>query len=545
MTSAYARFGEVIIDYEKLSDQDRNYISRLLETKQPDEIFNRIDLRYSPVVSVDELSEISKKAEFIYALYHFMNKEDIELSTNWRVYSTDLVNRICVCLRPIAGKWIWQQDNYVETKSRWRLQDEYRKAARNLLNALEEILEHLYPVFDSVDPQPIVEAIATYLLPEDPWALSESSRIAKSLIEMYTPVPFEQEDIGKKILAETLRPIFKSAKHKNVSSAGRFSSSREHDLRNGLDSDDESPWTVQRPEAASLLHFVLSSSDAKFMSDNWPLLVPSILAIIDDPDPVYKTRGCSMLHLLLSKANAQFILVTGIAGIFWDALMTCVAYLPLGSSNVTVTESVKLLDIAYTDLILLSSIRSQDTGSKNTSTSLVTKIDDREMQKQQSKYLGSIVMEGIYLGMRLCGEQVEIANLLMDKLGIIAKSMGIFFVIYLQKVIEILVKILSDPFGTAYPPLLHTTLSTLNVVMESAAPRLTAYRFMILKGLVFCWRQTCANDISEEMLSLKDHLRATTTNLAVIVNKQVGGCEWDKTVREVVKLDENLDMLFH
>ncbi|KAK9256626.1 hypothetical protein V1507DRAFT_490236 [Lipomyces tetrasporus] len=435
MTSAYARFGEVIIDFEKLSDQDRIYISQLLETKQPDEIFNRSDLRYSPVVSVDELSEISKKAEFIYALYHFINKEDIDLSTKWRAYSSDLVNRICVCLRPIAGKWIWHQDDYVETKSRWRLQDEYRKTALKLLYALEEILKHLYPVFDNVDPQPVVEAIATYLHPGDPWALSESNRIAKSLIETYTPVPFEQENIGKQILAETLRPIFKSAKHKNVSSAGRLSTSREHDLQNGFNSD-ESPWTVQRPEAASLLHFVLSSADAKFMSDNWPLLVPSILAIIDDPDPVYKTRGCSMLQLLLSKANVQFILVTGIAGIFWDALMTCLAYLPLGSSNVTVTESVKLLDIAYTDLILLSSIRSQDTGSKRMSTSLVTKIDDREMQRRQSKYLGSIVMEGVYLGMRLCGEQVEIANLLIDKLGIIAKSMGIFFVLYLQVSVE-------------------------------------------------------------------------------------------------------------
>ncbi|KAK9362023.1 hypothetical protein V1504DRAFT_480692 [Lipomyces starkeyi] len=434
MASAYAQFCDNIADFQKLSDQERSYIRQLLETKTQNEVFNKDDLQYTTGVSVDELSEISKKAQFLYALFHFINTEESDLSAEWRTYTTDLLNRICVLLRPPTGKWIWAQDEFVETKSRWKLQQEYRKTALNLLKALAEVLEYLYPVFDNLDSRTVVEAIATYLLPEDPWRTSESNRIAKSMIEMYTPVPFDTEDIGKQILAETLRPIFKSAKHKNVSSAGRHSSSREHELRIPFDIDDELPWTSQRPEAASLLHFVLSSADTKFMSDNWPLLVPSILAIIDDVDPVYKTRGCSTLHLLLLKVNPQVILVTGIAGIFWDALMACLAYLPLGSSNVTVTESVNLLDITYTDLILLSSIRSQDTGSKTVPIDLVSVVDAREIQKRQSKYLGSIIIEGIYSGMRLCGEHVEVADLLISKLGIIAKNMDIYFVIYLQVV---------------------------------------------------------------------------------------------------------------
>ncbi|KAK9234780.1 hypothetical protein V1525DRAFT_349573 [Lipomyces kononenkoae] len=432
MASAYAQFGNNVTDYEKLIDQERSYVLKLLRTTTPDQIFNRNELQYTASVSIEELSEVSKKAQFLYASFHFINREEIDLSAEWTTYTINLIDRICICLRPITGRWIWAHSEFDEAKSRWDLQQQYKKTAVNLLKALAEGLEYLCPVFDNVDARTIVEAIATYLLPDDPWCTSESNRIAKVLIDLYCPVPFDPEESGARILAETLRPVFKSAKHRNVSAAGRLSTSREHELRISFDTDDESPWTAQRPEAASLLHFVLSSADATFMSNNWPLLVPSILAIMDDQDPVYKARGCSILYLLLTNANPQVILVTGIAGIFWDALMTCLTYLPLGSSNVTVTDAVKLLDISYTDLIILSSIRSQDTASKTVSKHLVTTADAREIRKRQAKYLGSIIMEGIYSGMSLCGAQVEVAELLMAKLGIIAKNMEITFVVYLQ-----------------------------------------------------------------------------------------------------------------
>ena len=57
----------------------------------------------------------------------------------------------------------------------------------------------------------------------------------------------------------------------------------------------------------------------------------------------------------------------------------------------------------------------------------------------------------------------------------------------IQDMVPLLSDILSEPFGTAYPPLLIATIQTLQTIILTDWPRISAHRAEVLRGLTFCW----------------------------------------------------------
>ena len=58
---------------------------------------------------------------------------------------------------------------------------------------------------------------------------------------------------------------------------------------------------------------------------------------------------------------------------------------------------------------------------------------------------------------------------------------------YLQDIIPILQTTLSNPFGSAHPPLLITTLTTTMFVILNGHPRIWKWRSELFAGLCACW----------------------------------------------------------
>lgn len=282
----------------------------------------------------------------------------------------------------------------------------------------------------------------------------------------------------------------------------------------------------------------------QFTVNNWSLVVPPALTILDDPNPAYKTRGCQILHMVLLQTPPQFILVRGLTDLFWESLLACLSYLPFGTSNITLEESIHLLNESYDALITLASIRAQDIGSKTAISNLSAAngnvgLSSPEYKLKYAKYLGQILVEGIYHVISISGEQVRIAQLLVQKLGVIASNMKIYFVIHLQNSIKMLINILSDPFITAYPPLLVTTLDTLDIIIENTAPRISIYKFQILKGLLVSWKKTCESDEHGTNLdNVKKKLYATAKLLKT--KTTLGDVEAEKNWGEIVAAVEDL-----
>ena len=139
----------------------------------------------------------------------------------------------------------------------------------------------------------------------------------------------------------------------------------------------------------------------------WPLLVPPILALIDDSSIGYKILGCSSLLLFLASVPPIILGRTGLGKIFEDALMPCLMYLPTLTEE---ADSVALLEQAYPALVRLACVR----------------FPDDEQRRLRSNGLDRVLQYGILKGYAHAGEHVKIAEVLMRNVFELSQMLGIY-----------------------------------------------------------------------------------------------------------------------
>lgn len=191
------------------------------------------------------------------------------------------------------------------------------------------------------------------------------------------------------------------------------------------------------------------------------------------------------MTLFLKTVAPPLLQRTGLGEVFQNALMPCLLYLP---SLVVETESIEILEAAYVAVILLNQV--QFPGEK--------------YRLQRTNSLEKVLMDGIFKGYAHAGENVRIAELLVQKMIDLVRELGIEVVKYskvlpchqsplgiangsLKHIFPLLSEILSRPFATAYPPLLQISLQAIQVLVVIIWPRVKYHRSKLLEGLAICW----------------------------------------------------------
>lgn len=146
---------------------------------------------------------------------------------------------------------------------------------------------------------------------------------------------------------------------------------------------------------------------------HWPLLIPPLLALIDDSTIRFKVRGCEFLTLFLKTVPSPLLQRTGLGEVFQNALMPCLLCLPslVGEEN----ESIEILEAAYVAVILLNQVQFPGRGKNRT---------------QRMISLEKVLTDGIFKGYAHAGENVKIAELLIQKIISLVKELGIEVVKY-------------------------------------------------------------------------------------------------------------------
>lgn len=163
--------------------------------------------------------------------------------------------------------------------------------------------------------------------------------------------------------------------------------------------------------------FSFTVHQTPLIENNWPLLIPPILALVDDSSIFYKVKGCKILSQFLQNVPETFLQRTGIGEVFHDALMSCLLYLP---SLAEERESLMLLRYAYPAVFALTRARcpsSQD-------------------NEDRLKILDSILRRGIMKGFAYGGEKPQMALLLFEQLRIMVSDMGLAICKHLTVSIE-------------------------------------------------------------------------------------------------------------
>ncbi|KAL8793699.1 MAG: hypothetical protein Q9195_003748 [Heterodermia aff. obscurata] len=193
---------------------------------------------------------------------------------------------------------------------------------------------------------------------------------------------------------------------------------------------------------------------------------------------------------------------TGLGEVFQEALTPCLLYLPELTPE---AESLQLLSAVYPTL--LSLIR--------------TRFPEARDQRSMQKTLDHLFRYGILKGYAHAGDNVRIAEFLVRRMTDVVNEMGmasckhlkivlceaglgyksskhlhyglslisarVRSLTHLQQIVPLLSAVLSDPFATAYPPLLLAALQAIQSVIIIDWSRMEYHGGEILRSLIICW----------------------------------------------------------
>ncbi|KAF9694374.1 hypothetical protein EKO04_007381 [Ascochyta lentis] len=339
--------------------------------------------------------------------------------------------------------------------------------------------------------------------------------------------------LASHFLKLTIPPFFPQTKSRNAFEA----------------SSKPAPWKDPHNEyVLGVLGWSILALDRKAIEQNWHLLVPPILKMMDDAEAKDKARGCQLLQQLLSalmnkprpndvltkptssfspQASATFLARTGYHEVFASTLWPLFTYIP---SLTPEPESVTIFQSLYDPLRSLAQLSpSADT---------------------QRHFLDKLIREGILAPLSHLPTPCSYPHLacaMLDQLPETMTLLGIETVKHLPSLIPLLVSILQDPFVLAHGDLCRAALAALQSLLLNTWPRVPAHRAGIVLGLCVL-RQRCEEEGGEAAVvvatQITHELKRTAGLLDVILSQSEVQEQWTEEKRELVHADEGLEGFF-
>ncbi|MCJ1477733.1 hypothetical protein MMC13_006406 [Lambiella insularis] len=408
----------------------------------------------------------------------------------------------------------------------------YRLMAIAGLRLLARV-QYLVPALHDNLSLDLLTCLASYTDERDPWTESEAARAAKALLEQL----IDASIAGKLTFTSTLisgllqgrvKPLFLRSKNIAITAQGRKANYPVPIATNPSDSEVElKQWKFRDIYIVTVFGWILSVLDVRILityangtntvqestlEEHWPLVIPPLLAILDDEAISNKVKGCELLERFLTITPASLLHRTGLGEVFQDTLLPCLSYLP---SLTPEDESLSLLGAVYPALLSLIRARYPDPAS---------------VAKKMTT-LDKILRVGILKGFAYAGEHVRIATILMCKTTDLISEMGIMSVRRLKDILPLITGVLSAPFSPAHPPLLLAAALALQCLILNAWPRMSYYRGEVLKGLTLSWCMLNEDHRrSDELSRVRDVLRQNAALLREVLGKD------SETMQEVYQL---------
>lgn len=394
----------------------------------------------------------------------------------------------------------------------------------------------------------ILLAGACFVNQQNPWVTSESYNATSMLMNVWVQDTHLANTFWPAIdfiLKERIRPLFAKTKNPAITSAGRKNFHPQTLPRFGASDLDASakPWKTTDVYVASVLSWILSQyrpEDKAQFETHFQLFVPTILAMIDDNNIPFKTKGCALLIQLLQpiqESGSDILRRTNLTSVFEDAVTPCLLSLP---SITPEDRSLELLGEAYP--ALLSTLKTAYKGPTQ------SEQDKEAYTTSLAKILRSNLISSFHhvsSGTPASFPHPRLSTFLLQKITIVINELGIHTTKYLQEIIPVLHTTLSNPFGTAHPPLLLAAAAATQAVIKNAHPRIWRWRGEILSGLSSCWLHIAedSRDSVPELAKLKRELRQTLQVLKVVLLNPVA-IAGDAPEPEQLQVKENVEKEF-
>ncbi|KAL3467762.1 hypothetical protein BJX64DRAFT_273776 [Aspergillus heterothallicus] len=364
-------------------------------------------------------------------------------------------------------------------------------------------LASLVPIEATPAAQNIVVALASFTSQDDAWTTHDAWSSATTLLERFTADTKSSSfwNILESILKSQIKPLFAKAKNPAITASGRKNLHPiplpRFDL-SVLDPETK-PWKLHGGHITRVFAWIVEQyqiSDRVYLETHFPLLVPPILALIDDESVPFRRRGCILLTQLLNsirKSKSDILRRTNLSSVFEDAIRPCFHSLP------TITpedDSIQLLEAAYPALrsllqtsykpVILSANRGSLVSSKEEEIFLSTTIKtlrDHLIPSFHHTSSTNTASDSTFASF----PHPRLSTLLLNQITATCVDLGPHTTKYLQDVIPLLYSTLSNPFGPAHPPLLLSAISAARTLILTAHPRIWIWRGELLGAICSCW----------------------------------------------------------
>ncbi|RLM00555.1 hypothetical protein CFD26_107611 [Aspergillus turcosus] len=399
--------------------------------------------------------------------------------------------------------------------------------AVSVLAALDSLLR----IQKSAHATDVITALASFRSEQDSWTTRETYMTSKRILESFsTNVRGEADStfwsLVARILKERVKPVFAKTKNPAITAEGRknFHPVPLPRFDASIIDPATKPWKISDVYATTVLAWAIAQYQAKDrpqLEAHFPLLVPPILALIDDDSVAYKTRGCVLLNQLLKPirgSGSDILQRTNLASVFEDAVRPCLLSLP---SITPEDDAIKLLGVAYPALLSLLQ------------TNYHTATPRSAANANRDKYISSVartLRENLISSFHHISSTnrtstssfasfpyPRLSTLLVDQMYPLLLELGIHTTKYLQEIVPLLYSTLSNPFGTAYPSLLLSAVAVTRAVILNAHPRLWRWRGEILGALCSCWLRVVEEEgeIAERAVKGRSTREDQETNAAL------------------------------
>lgn len=284
-----------------------------------------------------------------------------------------------------------------------------------------------------------------------PWTTDAAAEMAAQLLADYfrPKDAVKQQWIVDSILKQYLRPLFARARPATVTASGRKAEfvSQENDRRTDGTENSESPqakpWKFVDLRAVSVFAWAVNEAAGGMVRAHWPLFIPVLLALIEDPDTAVRARGLVLLDKFVATAliGGCPLHTTGLDSVLADAVFPTLHFLPRLTPE---KESLQLLAPAYAVLLGLVKAGAVTGALKSEKNDIKNSLP----LKAGLTLLDRMLREGIFSGYFYASEHIHIVEELMRQAGRIVEAMGVYAVKHLK--VCLLQKIQLWPINNKY-----------------------------------------------------------------------------------------------
>ncbi|KAG6906563.1 hypothetical protein DXG01_013191 [Tephrocybe rancida] len=262
---------------------------------------------------------------------------------------------------------------------------EWKSSADRVLVELRILLEQQRSELSPSDQANIISAAASFDS-QDPWVTPEARTISEEILQHFGD---PTQPLLTQVLTHNVKPLFQFSPHPNLDASGRKlprpagGPMATHDFYEGQ------AWK-STPGVANLVSWCVRHTQRDWYESLWHLILPPIMALLDDFEARYKLRGVGVASEMLRDVPGQLLKRTGV-----DGLIRSVVY-PTKLSVLVTEQSLNTCLSHLNDAETAELIESALDASLTLSL-LTTSVRSSEQFDQICALLGEGVIRGIWL----------------------------------------------------------------------------------------------------------------------------------------------------